>query len=63
MRNFKNIIIFTKNKNKALTNRELKLSLNNSAIKSSKFYKNTETKINTLSNFLKDKINFLRKKN
>ena len=63
MRNFKNIIIFTKNKYKALTNRELKLSLNNSAIKSSKFYKNAEIKINTLSNFFKDKINFLRKKN
>ena len=63
MRNFKNIIIFTKNKYKVLTNREFKLSFNNSAIKSSKFYENAKIKINTLSNFFKDKINFLRKKN
>ena len=51
MKNFKSFIIFTKNKYKLFINRELKLSLNKSAIKSSKFYKNTETKINTLSNF------------
>ena len=63
MKNFKSFIIFTKNKFKVLTNRELKLSLNKNAIKSSKFYQNSETKINTISNFLKDKINFLRKKN
>ena len=63
MKNFRNFIIFTKNKFKVLTNRELKLSLNKNAIKSSKFYQNSETKINTISNFLKDKINFLRKKN
>ena len=63
MKNFKSFFIFTKNKYKVFTNKEIKLSLNKSAIKSNKFYKNTETKINTLSNFLKDKINFLRKKN
>ena len=63
MKNLKSIIRFTKNKYKVLTNRDLKLSLNKSAIKSSKFYKNTETKINNISNFLKDKLNFLRKKN
>ena len=44
MKDFKSIIIFTKNKYKVLTNRELKLSLNKSAIKSSKFYKSTKTK-------------------
>ena len=48
MKNFKNIIIFTKNKFKVLTNREVKLSLNNSAIKSTKFYENAKIKINTL---------------
>ena len=63
MRNFKNIIIFTKNKYKVLTNREFKLTFNNGTIKSSKFYENAKIKINTLSNFFKDKINFLRKKN
>jgi len=63
MKDLKSFIIFTKNKFKVLTNRELKFSLNKSAIKSTKFYKNSETKINTLSKFLKDKINFLRKKN
>ena len=63
MKNFKSFFKFTKNKYKIFTNKEIKLSFNKSAIKSSKFYKNTETKINILSNFLKDKINFLRKKN
>ena len=48
MKNFKSFFIFTKNKYKIFTNKEIKLSLNKSAIKSSKFYKNTETKINTL---------------
>ena len=46
MKNLKSIIRFTKNKYKVLTNRDLKLSLNKSAIKSSKFYKNTDTLIN-----------------
>ena len=50
MKNFKSFIIFTKNKFKVLTNRELKFSLNKSAIKSTKFYKNSETKINNVSN-------------
>jgi len=63
MKNFKSFIIFTKNKYKLFINRELKLSLNKSSIKSSRFYKNTENKINTLSNFLKDKIHFRRKTN
>ena len=63
MKNFKSFIIFTKNKYKLFINRELKLSLNKSSIKSSRFYKNTENKINTLSNFLKDKLHFRRKTN
>jgi len=63
MNSFKKFFIFTKKKYKAFTKKEIKLSFNKSAIKNSKFYKNTETKINTLSNFLKDNINFLRKKN
>ena len=63
MKNFKSVILFMKNKYKAFTNREFKLSLDKSAIKSSKFYKNTETKINTLSKLLKDKIDSFRKIN
>ncbi len=61
MKDFKNFFIFTKNKFKVLNNKKLKLPFNKSDIKISKFYKNSETKINTLSKFLKDKINFLRK--
>ena len=63
MKNFNNIIIFTKNKYKVLTNRDLKLSLSKSVSISSKFYKNTKNIINTFSNFLKDKINLLREQN
>ena len=62
MKDFKNIFISIKNKFKVITKRDLKFSLNTDSIKSSKFYKNSESKIKTLSKFLKDKITFHRKK-
>ncbi len=62
MKNHKRIILFFKEKYKLLKKTELKLSVKRSPIKNSDFYIKIKNKINSFSNFIKDKTNLFKSK-
>ena len=63
MKNYKELITSFKNKYQFLLDKELKFSIKKNSIKNNKFYKITESKIYSISKFLKDKVNTFAKKN